>query len=188
MRYYAIILTLIIFSCSTHAQDHPNLILTKEGVDKIKSQLGSIPKFDATLNATIKEVDAEMLKGVVVPLPKDLAGGYSHEVHKNNFFILQKAGVLFQITGDEKYAIYVRDVFVAYAELFPTIDRHPATRSYARGKFFWQCLNDANWLVYTSQAYDCIYDWVDKKTQKKLNKELFRPMADFLSVETPQFF
>ena len=188
MRYLAIILTLIIFSCSSQAQDHPNLILTKEGVDKIKSQLGSMPKFDATLAATIAEVDVEITKGIIVPVPKDLAGGYSHEVHKKNFFILQKAGVLFQITSDEKYAVYVRDVFLEYAKLFPTLDRHPATRSYARGKFFWQCLNDANWLVYTSQAYDCIYDWLDKKTQEKLNKELFRPMADFLSVETPQFF
>ncbi|MCF6361751.1 MAG: heparinase II/III family protein, partial [Cyclobacteriaceae bacterium] len=34
----------------------------------------------------------------------------------------------------------------------------------------------------------CIYDWLDKPTRKKLNKELFKPMADFLSVETPQFF
>ncbi len=133
MRYAAIILTLILFSGSTYAQDHPNLILTKEGVEKIKSQLGSMPKFDATLAATIAQVDIEISKGIIVPVPKNLAGGYSHEVHKNNFFILQKAGVLFQITGDEKYANYVRSVLLAYAELFPTLDRHPATRSYARG-------------------------------------------------------
>ena len=169
-------------------QSHPNLILTTAGVDKIKSQLGSIPKFDATVAATKAEVDAAIEEGIDVPIPKDMAGGYSHEVHKKNFFILQKAGALFQITGDEKYAIYVRDMFLEYADLYPTLDRHPQPRSYARGKLFWQCLNDANWLVYSSQAYDCIYDWVDAETREKLNNDLFRPMADFLSVETPQFF
>jgi hypothetical protein len=42
--------------------------------------------------------------------------------------------------------------------------------------------------VYTSQAYDCIYDWLKKKEVKRLNKKLFRPYADFISVENPQFF
>lgn len=164
------------------------LIQTRSGIESIKRNLGSVPKFDETLARTVAEVDAEIAKGIDVPLPKGLAGGYSHEVHKQNFFIVEKAGNLFQITGDEKYAIYVRDMFLEYAKLFPTYGRHPATRSYAPGKFFWQSLNDANWLVYSSQAYDCIYDWLDKKTRKKLNDELFRPMADFLSIETPQFF
>lgn len=188
MRLILYISLFAFISTASMAQEHPGLILTKTGVKQLKIKLGSLPKLDATLAQTIKEVDFEISKGIDVPAPKDLAGGYTHERHKTNFFILQKAGLLFQITEDEKYADYIKNMLLAYAELFPQFDRHPATRSYARGKFFWQCLNDANWLVYTSQAYDCIYDWLDKKTRNKLNKELFRPMADFLSVETPQFF
>ena len=84
------------------------------------------------------------------------AGGYTHERHKQNFFILQKAGNLFQLTGEVKYADYVKKVLLAYADLYPTLDLHPSTKSYARGKLFWQCLNDANWLVYMAQAYDAI--------------------------------
>ncbi|QCK16416.1 heparinase [Mangrovivirga cuniculi] len=72
--------------------------------------------------------------------------------------------------------------------MYPKLSLHPAKRSYARGKLFWQCLNDANWLVYTSQAYDCIYEWLSREDRAFLNKELFRPMADFLSIENPQFF
>ncbi|MCR9251829.1 MAG: heparinase II/III family protein [bacterium] len=167
---------------------HPNLVLTKQGVSSMRANLGKVPLFDKTLESTIQLVKAEIEAGIQVPEPKDLAGGYSHERHKANFFTMQKAGVLFQITGEEKYAAYIKEMLLAYAELYPTIDKHPATRSYARGKFFWQCLNDANWLVYTAQAYDCIYDWLDAKTVNKLNKELFRPYADFLSLENPQFF
>ena len=167
---------------------HPNLILTVEGVESMRSSLGRVPLFDETLVSVQQQVDAEIASGIEVPVPKDLAGGYTHERHKANFFMMQKAGVLFQITADEKYAIYIRDLLVQYAEMYPTLAKHPATRSYARGKFFWQCLNDANWLVYVSQAYDCIYDWLDKQTIKKLNEELFRPYAEYISIENPQFF
>ena len=180
---------IIAFILMTHlvsGQDHPGLILTPSAVREMNS--AQAPLFEKSLQEVVDEVAVEMQKGIDVPVPKDLAGGYTHETHKRNFFTMQKAGVLFQITGDEKYAVYIRDMLLQYARIYPTLDKHPATRSYARGKFFWQCLNDANWLVYTSQAYDCIYDWLDKQTVKKLNKELFRPYAEYISIQNPQFF
>lgn len=194
---FSVAVVLSLYSCvggveSTEQQflsdEHPSLVLTSAGVIEMKSSLGKIPLFDQSLESVINEVDAEIVNGIEVPIPKDLAGGYTHERHKSNFFMMQKAGVLFQITGDDKYAIYVRDMLLQYAEMWPTIGKHPAERSYARGKIFWQCLNDANWLVYTSQGYDCIYDWLDKGTREKLNKELFRPYAEYVSIENPQFF
>jgi len=129
---------------NTYSQEHPSLILTKKGVQDIKAQLGTVPLFDATLAKVKDEVDAEILEGTEVPIPKDFSGGYTHERHKRNFLMLQKAGVLYQILDDEKYAIYVRDMLLEYAKLYPTLPIHPQTRSYARGKLFWQCLNDAN--------------------------------------------
>ncbi len=168
--------------------DHPGLILTRQGVANIKANLGNIPLFDASLKNARQEVDSEIANGIEVPVPRDLAGGYTHERHKKNFFILQKAGVLFQITGEQKYAEYVREALLKYAKLYPTLKLHPTNRSYATGKLFWQCLNDANWLVYTSQAYDCIYDWLSPAERTLLEKDLFRPYADFLSIESPQFF
>jgi hypothetical protein len=168
--------------------NHPNLILTNKSVAEIKLQLGTIPVFDETLKLAKEEVDLEIEKGIDVPIPKDMAGGYTHTQHKLNYATMQKAGVLFQLLGDEKYAIYIRDMLLEYAKMFPTLPLHPQTRSYSRGKIFWQCLNDSNWLVFTSQAYDCIYSWLPKEQSDYLNKTLFRPYADFLSVETPQFF
>ncbi len=168
--------------------EHPCLILTKKGVVQIKSQLGNVPLFDETLAKTKTEVDAEIATGIHVPIPKDFSGGYTHERHKRNFLFLQKAGVLFQILEDEKYAIYVRDVLMAYTKMYPTLPLHPQTRSYARGKIFWQCLNDSNWLVYTSQAYDCIYEWLSEGERNTLENNLFKPFANFLSEGSPQFF
>ncbi len=173
---------------SIFGQDHPSLILTKAGVEKIRTELGNVPLFDISLEAIKKEVDAEMALGIDTPIPKDFSGGYTHERHKRNFLIMQKAGVLFQILQDEKYAVYLKDMLFQYEAMYKDLPIHPQERSYARGKLFWQCLNDSNWLVYVSQAYDCIYDWLSKKERNQLEKNLFRPFADFISVENPQFF
>ena len=173
---------------NTAAQGHPSLVLTKKGVSEIRKQLGKVPLFDASLAETKAEVDTEIALGIITPIPKDFSGGYTHERHKKNFLIIQKAGVLYQILNDKKYAIYVRDMLLAYAKLYPTLPLHPQTRSYARGKLFWQALNDSNWLVYTSQAYDCVYDFISPSDRALLEKDLFKPFADFISIGSPQFF
>ena len=167
---------------------HPSLILTQQGVKDIRVNLGGIPIFDETLAAAQKEIDAEIENGFDVPIPKDYSGGYTHETHKKNYVLMQKAGVLYQILDQEKYAKFVKDMLFEYAKLYPTLAVHPKPRSYARGKLFWQCLNDSNWLVYTSQAYDCVYDWLKKEERDILEKDLFRPFADYISLENPQFF
>ena len=178
----------IFISVRVSAADHPRLLLTVDGVSAIRSQLGEIPLFDDTLELTKREVDAEIASGIHVPIPVDFSGGYTHERHKRNFFVAEKAGALFQILRDEKYARYLRDMLFEYAEMYPTLPLHPKERSYARGKLFWQCLNDANWLLYMSLGYDAIYDWLSEDERLFLNTHLFRPFADFLSIENPQFF
>ncbi len=170
------------------AGEHPSLIMTKAGVEKIRAELGTVPLFDATLALVKAEVDAEIALGIDTPVPKDFSGGYTHQRHKQNFLVMQKAGALFQILEDEKYAHYVRDMLFQYEAMYKNLPVHPQTRSYARGKLFWQNLNDSNWLVYTSQAYDCIYDWLSEEERRKLEDNLFRPFADYISVESPQFF
>ena len=182
-----ILLGLVVPAIS-QAGEHPNLILTKAGVEKIRAELGTVPLFDATLKKVKAEVDAEIELGIDTPIPKDYSGGYTHERHKRNFLVMQQAGVLFQILEDEKYANYVRDMLLQYEAMYKDLPLHPKERSYARGKLFWQCLNDSNWLVYASQAYDAIYDWLSAEERKMLEQNLFRPFADHISVDSPQFF
>jgi hypothetical protein len=170
------------------AQERKGLILTRGGIAKIQADLGNIPLFDSTLKIMQKEVDAEIDKGIDTPIPKDFSGGYTHQRHKANFFMLQKAGVLFQILEEEKYAIYVRDMLFQYEAMYKDLPLHPQTRSYARGKLFWQNLNDSNWLVYAAQGYDAIYSWLSEEQRKKLEDNLFRPFADHISKDSPQFF
>ena len=173
---------------ASEAKGHPNLILTESGVERMRDSLGEVPLFDKSLATVKQEVDAEIEMGIDTPIPKDFSGGYTHQRHKKNFFIAQKAGVLYQVLEDEKYAKYIRDMLFQYEAMYKNLPLHPQKRSYARGKLFWQCLNDSNWLVYMSQAYDAIYDYLSADERKTLEDNLFRPFADFISLENPQFF
>ncbi len=184
----AIFISCCFASISLYAQEHPNLILTKDGVDTIRANLGKVPVYDQALEKIKQEVDAEIALGIDTPIPKDFSGGYTHERHKRNFFIAQKAGMLYQILQDDKYAKYVRDMFFQYEEMYPSLPVHPQTRSYARGKIFWQCLNDSNWLLYMAQAYDTIYNYLSEAEREQLEDNLFRPFADFISIGNPQFY
>ncbi len=187
MRIYLIIILSILGSQLCQSQ-HPCLTLTEKGVQKIKASLGTLPLFDKQLELTKEIVKKGIQEGIDVPIPKDMAGGYTHERHKANWKLMNHAGNLYQITGEKKYATYVRDMLMAYAEMYPTLSLHPTNKSYATGKIFWQCLNDANWLVFTSQAYDCIYDFLTLQERDKLENDLFIPYANFLSIENPRFF
>ena len=173
---------------SDASSQHPSLILTQQGVKNIRANLGNIPIFDQTLATAQEEIDAEIVKGIDVPIPEDYSGGYTHETHKKNYILMQKAGVLYQILNEEKYAKYVKDMLMQYEEMYKTLPLHPKTRSYARGKLFWQCLNDSNWLVYVSQAYDCIYNYLSEEERNKLETNLFKPFADHISIDSPQFY
>ena len=183
-----LMICLIAMHVKLASQTHPSLILTKQGVEDIRAQLGNIPIFDNTLKAVQEEVDAEIALGIETPIPKDYSGGYTHVRHKRNMVVLQKAGVLYQILDDEKYAKYVKNMLMQYEEMYKTLPLHPKTRSYARGKLFWQCLNDSNWLVYVSQAYDCVYNYLSEEERNKLETNLFRPFADHISIDSPQFY
>ncbi|GAC21442.1 alginate lyase family protein [Paraglaciecola arctica] len=185
------LLLLVVTIAAPHlsqAQQHPNLILTKDGVEKVRKNLGKVPLFDATVQSVKQEVDAEIAFGIDTPIPKDFSGGYTHQRHKINFLTAQKAGALYQILQDDKYAKYIRDMLFQYEAMYKDLPVHPQERSYARGKLFWQCLNDSNWLVYMSQAYDAIYDTLTKQERDKLENNLFRPFADFISIDNPQFY
>ncbi len=190
IKVKVVLLTLLvlIIPIELQAKEHPILILTKEGVEEIRKTLGQVPLFDSSVERTKQEVDIEIAMGIDTPIPTDYSGGYTHERHKKNFVIAQKAGALYQILEDDKYAEYVRDMLFQYEAMYQDLPVHPKPRSYARGKLFWQCLNDSNWLLYMAQAYDSIYTFLTEEERQKLNQNLFRPFADFISIENPQFY
>ena len=170
------------------AAEHPRLLLSPERAAHIRERLDESPGFAASLAAARDRIDAWFRRPPDVPVPKDPGGGYTHEQHKRNGIAVHDAGLLYQLTGDEVYANHARQLLLAYADLYPTLGEHPQARGDSPGRLFWQGLNESVWLVYAIQGYDAIYDALSAADRSKIEAQLLRRMADFLSVGSPRTF
>lgn len=101
---------------------------------------------------------------------------------------MYNAGLLFQLSKEEKYAVFVRDMLIEYAKLYPTLGLHPVQKNQAPGKLFWQGLNESMWLVYTIQAYDCIYEFLSEEERENIENNLFKKVVEFFTVEDKYSF
>jgi hypothetical protein len=152
------------------------------------SHASHAPLFSAELEHAREFVDGMIAEGVIVPVPKDPGGGYTHEQHKRNFRAIYQGGQLYRITGDERYRDYVRDMLLEYAELYPTLSDHPERHDQYSGRIFWQVLNDAMWLVHAVQGYGDIRDTLSAAERQKIDDDVFRRAAHFLSEESANTF
>lgn len=123
-----------------------------------------------------------------VPLPKDPGGGYTHERHKANGIVIADAGALYQWTGESAYAGLARQLLLAYAGMYPELGLHPERKEQSPGRLFWQSLNESVFLTYAIQGYDAIHDTLDAQDRELIETGLFRPLARFLSVDSPTVF
>jgi hypothetical protein len=166
---------------------HPSIFITKAEGAQIRAAAGRYPLLDRALAEATETMRAAFAKPIDVPPPGE-AGGYAHERHKQNYRELQAAGVLWTIMGDERYPRFVRDMLEKYAVLYPTLGPHPLNKNQSAGKLFHQALNEANWLVAGAIAYDCVYDWLSPAERARYEKNVFRPMAEWLSSQHPEEF
>jgi len=172
------------FSLSAGAETppRPRILVSALEVGEMRSEWNSYPLFRTEFDETKNTIDGALLKPIDVPIPID-AGGYTHERHKQNYREMQAAGLLYQITRDERYAQFVRDMLLKYAKLYPSLKPHPKALNSKGGRLFWQTLNETVWLVHASQAYDCIYDWLKPSERKTIEEKVFRPMVRFFLTE-----
>ncbi len=167
---------------------HPVTFFTKADAAEVKRNLGKYPLLTRSYNELKKDVDEYIGKDVDVPFPKDPAGGYTHDKHKANYLLMFNSGILYNLTSDLKYAKLVRDMFLKYAKLNPTLKKHPEATSSSPGHIFWQALNDANWLVYTGMAYDLIYNSLSATERKTIEDGAFKPEVDFITKDLKNWF
>lgn len=185
-RICGVLIAALLLTAAASGTVHPSLLLTRDGAAQIRAVRGTLPAFDRSLDADIALADRAIADGIVLPPPTDGGGGYSHEKHKQNYYALYHCGVAWQITGEEKYAEFAARMLLAYADLYPTLGTHPVQLSKTPGRLFWQTLNECVWLVHASIAYDCIHDYLSESRKNEIEKNLLRPMADFIMDGTPQ--
>ncbi|MEP6677497.1 MAG: heparinase II/III family protein [Ferruginibacter sp.] len=167
---------------------HPNTFFTKAEAADVKAGLTKYPLLTKSYTELKKQVDEWLNKEVDVPVPKDPAGGYTHEKHKANYMLMFNSGILYNITGDTKYATLVKNILLKYAVLNPGLKKHPQATSSSPGHIFWQALNDANWLVYTGMAYDLVYNSFTAAERKTIEDGAFKPEVDFFTKDLKPWF
>ena len=145
-------------------------------------------EFAETLSALIAKIDAELNEPIVVPQPKDAGGGYTHEQHKKNAKSIYEAGKLFEFTGDDRYAEHAEKILLAYADMYPKLGLHPKPKEQSPGRLFWQNLNESWWLVYSIQGYASIKEALSSGVREKIETDLLRELAAFLSEGSPDTF
>ncbi len=174
-----------------NAQTHPFLFLNKQDATTLLQATKNNEPTSVFKNSFIdtkKEVDEWVGKDVDVPVPVDPAGGYTHDKHKSNYMLMFNAGILYNITGESKYALLVKNMLLKYAELNPTLKKHPQATSPFAGHLFWQSLNDANWMVYTGLAYDLVYNYLSIEERKKIEQGAFKPEVDYLTINMKDWY
>jgi len=172
---------LFVMTTLAAGQPRPSLVITRSEAQAMHAALGSVPLLDSTYARARALLEDAFAKPMDVPRPVD-AGGYTHERHKLNYTQMQTAGVLYAMTGEPRYAQFVRDMLLLYAELYPTLGLHPKANSEeSGGRLFWQTLNETVWLVHVAQAYDCVYEALAPAERQRIENSVLRPMAGYFT-------
>lgn len=171
------------------AQTHPSLMLTKANVSAVRKGVATYPLLRQSYQSVKNDADKALATPIVVPVPKDGGGGYTHEQHKKNYNNMLNCGIAYQISGEKKYADYVRNVLLNYASQYEKWPLHPKRKSEEDGgRIFWQSLNDFVWQLYTIQAYDLVYDGLTVADRKTIEEKLFVPILKFFTEDRYEVF
>ncbi|RZL50352.1 MAG: heparinase, partial [Pedobacter sp.] len=155
LKKVVILLFCTFLGLNVAAQSHPNIMLTKANIEAVRKGSKTYPLLQQSYAEVKKMADVALSTPINVPVPKDGGGGFTHEQHKRNYNNIINCGVAYQISGEQKYANYVKNILLNYASQYQKWPLHPKRKDDKDGgRIFWQSLNDFVWQVYSIQGYD----------------------------------
>lgn len=110
---------------------------------------------------------------------QDYDGCVIMNVHGQLANRVRDLGILYQVTGDRRYARKAAEIALQYAERYASYPLH-TIRGEARiggGKVGPQTLDEAVWLIPMAQGTDLIWDTLSPTEQDLLAQKLFLPAA-----------
>ncbi|MFH1539754.1 MAG: heparinase II/III family protein, partial [bacterium] len=109
-------------------------------------------------------------------------GAWREIAHKENIEIALRAGLLYQLTGDIKYAEFARSILIRYAKSY---DKYPPHGGPAGlGRITAQSLGEARWLIGAASAFDLIADapCMTERDREGIINRLLLPAAGHVEV------
>ena len=135
---------------------------------------------DFRLNSPTKHYCADCDKYYESPyLDLCWANHYQHDAQE---FIV-KCSYLYAASGERKYADYLRQVLLKYADLYPKYKNYTAEevkKKYFLGKMFEQWLEDAMWFADVCPAYELVRETMSQSEREKIEKNLFQEAANMI--------
>ncbi len=150
---------------------HPYLQLTTEDLRKARERIEKEDWAKAAYRSMLSWADARCGKGFAMPPVDD-------EKHRAIAPDLARIAQAYALSGDAKYAAFVRDALLAYARLYPKLP----VRSH-RSRVNPYSLMEATWYQPLILAYDYIYESLAPEHRKIIEDDLLRPACALFKVD-----
>ena len=110
------------------------------------------------------------------------AGSYAHNQHQLNYRLCETAGLLFQVSGEQRYRDLALSLLNRYADCYLGLGFQKARNTNPPGRIFHQILNENMWLLSMSIGYGYIKAELGAEQKLHIEKQLFRPCVTMMTV------
>ncbi len=124
-------------------------------------------------------VDHEVIESDPKNPSRDFDGCVISSIHDDYASLIRDCGLVYQVTGDKKYAAKARDILLAYVAKYPTYPLHNihGEAKVGGGKVGPQTLDEAVWAIPVCQGADLIWDQLSDSDRETIAKNLLEPAA-----------
>jgi len=124
-------------------------------------------------------VDNEVIQSDPTKPERDYDGVVIMSVHGRFANLVRDLGIVYQITGDRRYAEKAKAILLAYADRYLSYPLHDirGKPSVGGGRVGPQTLDESTWLIPMAQGADLIWETLTDAERETLAQKLFLPAA-----------
>jgi len=124
-------------------------------------------------------VDNEVIQSDPTKPERDYDGVVIMGVHSRFANLVRDLGVVYQVTGDRRYAEKAKAILLAYADRYLSYPLHDirGKPSVGGGRVGPQTLDESTWLIPMAQGADLIWETLTDAERETLARKLFLPAA-----------
>lgn len=122
-------------------------------------------------------IDNEVLESDPTKPERDYDGVVVMSVHGRFANLVRDLGIVYQVTGDQRYAEKAKEILMAYADRYLSYPLHDirGRPQIGGGRVGPQTLDEAVWLIPMTQGADLIWETLTETKRQYLAQKLFLP-------------